>query len=43
LRYPDNRGWISGATLGFQLRKSGKDVLMLELPDVKEKDKLCAE
>ena len=32
---------FAGAVLGFLLRKSGKDVLMLELRDVKEKDKLC--
>ncbi|MCR4705901.1 MAG: FAD-dependent monooxygenase [Lachnospiraceae bacterium] len=32
---------LAGATLGFLLRQAGKDVLMLELLDVKEKDKLC--
>ncbi len=32
---------LAGATLGFLLRQAGKDVLMLELLDAKEKDKLC--
>ena len=32
---------LAGAILGFLLRRSGKDVLMVELLDAKEKDKLC--
>ena len=32
---------LAGATLGFLLRKAGDDVLLLELLDAKEKDKLC--
>ncbi len=32
---------LAGASLGFLLRKAGDDVLLLELLDAKEKDKLC--
>ena len=32
---------LAGASLGFLFRKSGDDVLLLELLDAKEKDKLC--
>ena len=32
---------LAGSILGFLLRMSGKDVLMVELLDAKEKDKLC--
>lgn len=32
---------LAGATLGFLLRKAGDDVLLLEILDAKEKDKLC--
>ncbi len=32
---------LAGATLGFLLRQAGEDVLMLELLDAREKDKLC--
>ena len=32
---------LAGAILGYLLRRSGKDVLMVELLDAKEKDKLC--
>ena len=33
---------LAGSTLGFLLRKSGKDVLAVELRDANDKDKLCA-
>ena len=32
---------LAGASLGFLLREAGDDVLLLELLDAKEKDKLC--
>ena len=32
---------LAGAAIGFLLRKAGNDVLLLELLDAKEKDKLC--
>ena len=32
---------LAGASLGFLLRKAGDDVLLLELLDAKEKNKLC--
>lgn len=32
---------LAGSSLGFLLRKAGDDVLLLELLDAKEKNKLC--
>ena len=35
-------GGLAGCSLGYLLRKSGADVLILERLDAKKKDKLCA-
>ena len=35
-------GGLAGCSLGYLLRKSGADVLILERLDAKRKDKLCA-
>ena len=34
-------GGLSGACLGYLLRKGGKDALVAEILDAKKKDKLC--
>ncbi|MBQ3320363.1 MAG: NAD(P)/FAD-dependent oxidoreductase, partial [Spirochaetia bacterium] len=35
-------GGLAGCSLGYLLRKSGADVLILERLDAKRKDKRCA-